>query len=126
MCTKKIKILKSDIVKNERPLKKILTKQERKILIQAGKVFINRLGDKLKKHTKRNENTQHINYKIFHLLKDPFIFVNAYTKISKNRGALSKGYKDSNIMKYFGTKQAKRLAKSVTQERYKFQPVKRT
>jgi hypothetical protein len=44
------------------------------------------------------------------LLHDPFTFVNAYTKISKNKGALTKGYKDSSDMGYFGLKKAQIIA----------------
>merc|ERR1712032_91219 len=103
-----------------------LTKKDRTAFILEGKTHITRLGNKLEAHTQRNRNTNHINYKIFHLLRDPFIFINAYTKISKNKGALTKGFKDSNTMKYFGLKQAKLLAQKVSREEYKFSPVKRT
>jgi RNA-directed DNA polymerase len=75
---------------------------------------------------KRNSNTKHVHHKIFHLLRDPFIFVNAYAKVSKNRGAFSKGYRDDNTMEFFGLKKAKKIAKAITQGKYKFSPVNRT
>ncbi len=48
----------------------------------------------------RNLNIKHINNKINYLLCDPFIFVNVYANISKNKGALTKGIpSDEEIMK---------------------------
>jgi hypothetical protein len=90
--------------------KKLLSKKERKNLIERGKKQIKKLSYKLDRHTERNKNTSHINYKINYLLHDPFTFVNAYTKISKNKGALTKGYKDDGDIEYFGLKKAKILA----------------
>ncbi len=103
-----------------------LTKEERSAFLSKRKVPITRLGNRLDSHTRRNLNTIYINYKIFHLLRDPFIYINAYTKISKNKGALTEGYKDSNTMQYFGIKQAKLIAKNVSTGTYKFFPVKKT
>ncbi len=107
-------------------VKKKLTSLERKKLIQEGKKKIEKLGKFLTKHTERNQNTKHINRKIFHLLRHPFIYVNAYSKISKNRGALTKGYQDDGTMTYFGIEQAKNIAKQITDGTYTFSPVKRT
>jgi retron-type reverse transcriptase len=106
--------------------KKVLSQKERSELIKKGYEQIQQLSKKLKKHTKRNENLNHINYKIHYLLHDPFTFVNAYTKISKNKGALTEGYDDDNIMEYFGLTQAKKIAKQIKKGTYKFKPVKRT
>lgn len=51
-----------------------LTKEERSALLSKRKVPITRLGNRLDSHTRRNLNTIYINYKIFHLLRDPFIY----------------------------------------------------
>jgi len=106
--------------------KKLLSKEERKNLIEIGKKKIKKLSNKLEKHTEKNKNTNHINYKIHYLLHDPFTFVNAYTKISKNRGALTKGYKDNSDIKYFGLEKAQIIANKIKNDKYEFKPVKRT
>jgi retron-type reverse transcriptase len=90
-----------------------------------GKENIDKLAFRLREHTKRNKNPGHINYKIHHLLHDPFTFVNAYTKISKNRGALTEGYNDEGVMKLFGLETATSIAKKIKNNTYKFKPVKR-
>lgn len=83
-------------------------------------------GTKFTRHTFKNQNTTHINYKIYHLLGDPFTFVNAYTKISKNDGALTKGVSsDEEMTKFFGQIQAESIAKKFRSNSYKFQPVRR-
>jgi len=63
-----------------------------------GKVLIKNLGKRLTKYAERNLNTKHVNRKIFFLLRDPFTYVNAYAKISKNKGVLTEGYQDENTM----------------------------
>lgn len=57
---------------------------------------------------------------------DSFTFINAYTKISKNAGALSKGYEDDNFMQMFGLSKALTIVKKMKKNDYKFKPVKRT
>jgi group II intron reverse transcriptase/maturase len=110
----------------ERKNEKLLSKEEQKNLIETEKKQIKELSHKLDRHTERNKNTNHINYKINYLLHDPFTFVNAYTKISKNKRALTKGYKDNNDIEYFGLEKAKIIAKKIKNETYEFKPVKRT
>lgn len=106
--------------------KKQLTKKEKVSLAKEGINLIKKLSKRLIEHTKRNKNTKHINYKIHYLLHDPFTFINAYTKISKNKGALTKGYKDENVMQLFGLVKAENIAKKIKMGTYKFSPVKRT
>ena len=112
-------------IKNKQK-KKSLTKSEKKVFIQQGEKKIKESGKKLDRFTELNKNTNHINYKIFHLFRDPFVYVNAYTKISKNKGALTEGCQDENIVVNFGLEQAKRIAKKIIQGNYNFSPVKRT
>lgn len=88
--------------------------------------FIEALGRDLGAHTRRNENTSHINYKIQYLLYDPFTFVNAYAKISKNKGALTKGVDDDNVIQLFGLEKATNIAKKIKKGKYIFKPVQRT
>jgi hypothetical protein len=94
--------------------KKIFTTKEKKKLIENGKTFIIKLGKTLTRHAERNKNTSHINRKIFHLFRDPFIFVNAYTKISKNKGALTEGYEEDKVISHFGLEQAKTISKKLS------------
>jgi RNA-directed DNA polymerase len=95
---------------------KKLTKIQKKNLLKKGKNF--------NKHIERNLHTKHVNYKLMYLLHDPFIYVNAYTKISKNKGALTKGHEDECPMELFGQEAAKRIAESVKKGNYKFKPGK--
>lgn len=105
---------------------KKLNKEERKTLIEKETKRIKNLSYKLKKHTERNKNTNHINRKIFHLITSPFTFVNAYAKISKNRGALTLGYKEDKSIELFGLKKAINIAEKIKKNKYNFKPVKRT
>jgi len=101
-------------------------KKERKQLLKQEQKRIQKLSKKLNYHTGRNKKTDHINYKIFYLLHDPYTFVNAYGKISKNQGALTKGYEDEEPIKYFGLANAEKIVKLIKSGQYKFKPVKRT
>lgn len=83
-------------------------------------------GAHLSKHTTRNLDTKHINYKLYYLLKKPFTFINAYSKISKNKGYLTKGFTDENIMEYFGKINAETICKKLKTKNYQWQPVRRT
>lgn len=109
---------------NKNKEKKILTKTEKPR--KTGLAFIKKLGKKMDSHTQRNLNTSHVNYKIQYLLHDPFAMVNAYAKISKNKGALTQGHKDDNSMKSFGVEKAKVITDKIKKGIYKFKPVKRT
>lgn len=79
----------------------------------------------IKKHIERNKNTNHINHKIFYLLRDPFVYVNAYTKISKNKDVDTRNRLDNHSLVCFGFKEAKILAEKVSKETYVFSPAKR-
>ena len=109
-----------------RTLSVLKRKNKKQETFKLGKTEILRKAKKFNKHTKRNLNTNHINYKLFYLLLDPFTFVNAYTKISKNKGALTKGHEDEGTMEYFGIDAAKRIVDRIRKGKYKFKPVKRT
>lgn len=88
---------------------------------------ISRLSFQLKRFQERNLDTKHINYKIYHLLTNPFIYVNAYCKISKNAGALTKGITDDKeIMKFFGISNANEIANKFKNENYSWSPTRRT
>lgn len=100
--------------------------QNKKNRIAQGELDISRMAKKLKNFSNRNLSTTHINYKIHHLLHDPFTFVNAYAKISKNRGALTKGIKsDSEIMNYFGLSNAKNISEKFKNNTYFWSPTRR-
>lgn len=110
----------------EKLKKKILIKSEKQKLIEKGKGLMIKLGKILNRHAERKKNTNHINRKIFYLFRDPFIFINVYTKISKNKGALTEGYNDDRTISYFGLTKATNLAKKISNGSYKFVLVKRT
>lgn len=75
---------------------------------------------------RRNEDVSHVNHKIYYLLLDPFTFVNAYGKISKNTGALTKGVSsDEEIMGYFGKINAENIAQKFKTGTYQWKPVRR-
>lgn len=109
----------------ERPTSKVLTKEEKKTFINESNSESLRLSFRLREHTKRNENGEHINYKLHHLLHDPFTFVNAYAKISKNKGTLTEGHEDEGVMKLFGLQTATRIAEKIKNNKYQFKPIKR-
>lgn len=90
---------------------------------RLAKELISEQALNLQNHTQRNKNTKHINYKIYHLLHRPFTFVNSYAKISKNKAALSKGYKDSQIIEYFGICKAESIANKFKSNSYIWSPV---
>lgn len=98
----------------------------KKLTLEKGKKLIEQKSKKLTEHTKRNQKTSHINYKIFYLLHDPYTFVNAYAKISKNKGALTEGHEDDKIMEFFGLRKAEKIANQIKGDQYKFKSVKRT
>lgn len=122
--TNQLKIKKKYMTKNKE--KKIFIKNEKLETKKAGLDLIKKLGQKMDRHAQRNLNTSHINYKIQHLLHNPFAMVNAYAKISKNKRALTKGYEDDNIMKSFGLEKAKIIINKIKKGIYSFKPVKRT
>jgi len=111
---------------NKNKEKKIFMKNKKLEIKKAGLALIKKLGQRMDRHTQRNQNTSHINYKIQYLLHDPFAMVNAYAKISKNKGALTKGYEDDNTMKSFGLEKAKIITNKIKKGTYSFKPVKRT
>ena len=116
---------KNTMTTNIKSERKILTPKQRKEFIEKGISKIQTLGNKLDQHSQRNKSTSHINYKVHYLLHDPFTFVNAYARISKNKGSLTKGYKDDEMMKLFGLEKAKKIAKKIKNETYEFSPVRR-
>nr|YP_009519478.1 hypothetical protein [Rhipiliopsis peltata]AYC65445.1 hypothetical protein [Rhipiliopsis peltata] len=79
----------------------------------------------LEEHTRRNKDTSHINYKIYYLLCNPYTFVNAYAKMSKNKGALSKGVEKEETT-FFGRCNANQIAKKFKDDNYQWRPVRRT
>lgn len=101
-------------------------KNKKTLTLNMGLMDIETRSKSLMAHARRNENTDHVNYKIQYLLHDPFTFVNAYAKISKNKGALTEGTQDEKVIQLFGLEKAKIIANNIKQNKYKFKPVKRT
>lgn len=90
----------------------------------------------------RNKDTSHINYKVHHLLYNPYTFINAYAKISKNKGALGEGIlreptggaggapkgalKDEQTARFFTLGEAYDIAASFKRNDYQFKPSRRS
>lgn len=90
------------------------------------KDFIKAQSNQLIRHVQRNKETRHINRKIYHLLCRPHTFINAYTRISKNKAALTKAVEgDEEIMKFFGITDAIKISKKFIKKSYKWKPVRR-
>lgn len=86
----------------------------------------NRFKD-LEKLRKRNEDCKCDNKSIYYLLYNPTIFINAYSNISKNKGALTKGIKtDTGAMEFFGLKDAEKLSKKFQNQTYQWSALRRT
>lgn len=106
--------------------KKVMSHLEKQVYMGEAQNQIMKAGEHLMKLNHRNKDTNHINRKIYHLLCQPFTFVNAYGKISKNKGALAKGHLEEGTMELFGLKTATTIANSFKNGTYKFSPVRRT
>ena len=97
-----------------------------KEILEKGPLFVESMSQRLNNHTLRNRDTSHINKKIYHLLEDPYTFINAYARISKNKGALTKGIPtDDAIMYNFSIQKATQIANMFTEENYKWSPTRR-
>ena len=81
------------------------------------KTFLSEVSAKIQKQgsllRKRNKDGKHVNYKIHYLLHDPFIFVNAYAKISKNKEALTKSHEDESVIKLSDLQTAVQIAQKI-------------
>merc|ERR1712037_991142 len=81
----------------------------------------------LQKFAKRNEDTQHINRQVWHLLTNPATYINAWGNISANKGAHTKGVKeDTEDNKIFGLTQAMCIAEAIKTGKYEPKPSRRT
>lgn len=81
----------------------------------------------LQRLKERNTNTKHTNQKIYHLLCDPSIYIQAYAKIIKNRGSTTPGIpSDEQLLIFFGRKDAISIAKTMQKGKYSFSPCRRT
>ena len=130
--TDKNKLLKTKISNdyangsNSKP-KLTRTSKQRKATLKLGQAIVEKLSIKLSAHTSRNTNIDHINHSIYHLLCQPFTFVNAYTKISKNKGALTKGVaSDAEINRFYGQSDAINIARKFQNKSFIWSPVRRT
>ena len=102
------------------------TKQQKTETVTLSKLLIASFGNKLERHQINNRDTSHINKSIYHLLCHPFTFINAYAKISKNKGALRKGVKeDEEINKFCGQSNALGIARKFQTRTFQWNPVRR-
>jgi len=119
--------MKNQIIKKvqkqhkQRPIKR--TQLEKKNTLLLMKWLTSWKSIKVVGHQNRNLKTSHINYKVYHLLCDPYTYINAYAKISKNKGALTKGVSDDEqVMRFFGQFDAIYIANKFKNGTYKFKP----
>lgn len=76
---------------------------------------------------KRNLDPNHINRKLYYLLCNPFLFVNAYVKLSKNTGTLTKKmHKEEETMDVFRKINADNIANKFKEKNYNFSSIRRT
>ena len=102
------------------------TIKDKKAILTEWKHLEQKLSFQLSSLAKRNTDPNHKNYKIYHLLTLPFTYINAYAKISKNKGALTKGVEeDEQYVRSFGLKQAYTIAESMKKGNFQFSPVRR-
>lgn len=118
-------IVSKDRNSNFSPINRL--KQEEKLPLQLVNTVTKDYSKKLKRFQERNLNVSHINYKVVHLLHDTYTFVNAYAKISKNKGALTKGVlSDEQTMEFFGQIDALKIAEKFKKNSYLFKSTRRT
>lgn len=97
-----------------------------KEILKSGPEFVQKMSQRLSHHTLRNTDTSHINKNIYHLLEDPYTFINAYARISKNKGALTKGIpSDESMMYNFSITKATKLAQKFAEQKYTWSPIRR-
>jgi retron-type reverse transcriptase len=103
------------------------TKNERKATIILGKLINGKLTSPLSAMERRNRDTTHVNHKVYHLLCNPSTYINASARISKNKGALTKGPPDDEeMMRFFGQEEAIRIATLFKKRKFRFAGVRRT
>ena len=114
--------------KKKQPKEKIKrTKKQKQDTKIFGMLITQKMGERLQRHTERNKDINHINHKIYHLLFHPFTHINAYTRISKNSGVLTKGIKsDQEVNRFFGQEKAITIANKFKEKNYDWMPARRT
>lgn len=81
-------------------------------------------ANKINKFVDRNSNTNHINHSIYYLLLNPFTLDNAYTNLSRNKGAFTAGVNTGTIQGYSRNDSIK-LSTMLKDKTYIPNPVKR-
>ena len=100
--------------------KTVRIKQDTKTFLETGKASIIKKGELFTKFTTRNKNTKQINYKVHYLLHDPFLYLHAYAKVSKNDGG-----DNESTLECFGLKDAEDIAHLMKTNQYEPQPARR-
>lgn len=96
-------------------------------IIQDTEKKIYNLSYHLRKLTLNNKSTDFINHKIYHLLCRPYTFINAYSRIVKNKGSTTKGIpSDEEMLRIFSIRDANRIARKFRNQNYKWKPTRRT
>lgn len=92
--------------------------------IKEKREFIEAKATKLRKFVERNKNPKHINHSIYHLLLNPFTLDNAYTNLSRNKGAFTRGVNTGTIQGYSRNDSIK-LTQMLKEKTYQPNPVRR-
>ena len=103
-----------------------MNKLNKEYILTEDPKIVKNLSKHLEKHSERNKDTSHINKKIFYILEKPFTYINAYARVIKNKGALTKATNsDEEVMKLFSLEKAQRIANKVKNNNYTWQSVRR-
>ena len=78
-------------------------------------------------HTQRNLNTDHINFKVYHILTKPWTFINAYSNISPKKSSLTLEKNSEEITTgLFSVESAIAIAQEFKNKTYKHKPLRQT
>ena len=100
-------------------------KKEKLQLKQKAENFNQTRSQFLMAHTQRNLKTDHINFKVYHMLTRPWTFISAYSNIALNKGALTPGVNpEETTTELFSVEKAIAIAGEFKNKTYKHKPLR--
>ena len=100
-------------------------KKEKLQLKQKAGNFNQTRSQFLMAHTQRNLKTDHINFKVYHMLTRPWTFISAYSNIALNKGALTPGINpEETTTELFSVEKAIAIAGEFKNKTYKHKPLR--
>jgi retron-type reverse transcriptase len=122
---KKIKHMKQPIDKENCSKGSKQIKKEKLQLKQKAENFNQTRSQFLMAHTQRNLKTDHINFKVYHMLTRPWTFITAYSNIALNKGALTPGINpEESTTELFSVEKAIAIAREFKNKTYKHKPLR--